>query len=104
MNNVNFSTPSCQGPRAPTFETERLQFAVFLHATERLPFSQCEMAGKGKVRFVFEDPENIGDQTELDFERGAEVPATALFASQKFLRRKMSQILRNIRCVLNWRL
>ena len=77
-----------------TFNTERLQLAIFLHATQGLRLSHCETVGNGKVRFVFEDPENIGDQTELDFDRGAEVPATALFASQKFLRRKMSQIIR----------
>jgi len=45
------------------------------------------------VRFVFDDPKLIGAQEELYFDRGALCPAIALFASQKFLRRKMSEIL-----------
>ena len=92
--NPAFSFP-CN--HSPTFQTERLQCAVFLHATGRLQFSHCEIAGSGKVRFVFDDPDGIGDQIELEFDRGACVSATSLFASQKFLRRKMSEILQNRR-------
>jgi hypothetical protein len=76
----------------PTFVTERLPLAIFLHATQRLQLSRCERVG-GKVQFVFADPEHIGDQAELDFENGQSVPAKSLFASQTYLRRKMSDTL-----------
>ena len=74
-----------------TFETERLQLAIFLHATRQLEFLGCEQAESGKLRFVFQDPEHSGTDLELQFDMGAAVPATALFASQKFLRRTMSE-------------
>ena len=77
------------------FTTERLPLAVVLHATGGLPFLGCESRGNGKVRFVFEDPDHIGEHAELDFDRGAAVPATAIFASQRFLRRLMTETLGN---------
>lgn len=76
-----------------TLATERLQLAIYVHATARLLFLGCELGDKGKVRFLFEDPERRGSQIELDYDRGAEVAGTALFASQKFLRRTMSEAL-----------
>src|SRR5713101_9335780 len=75
-----------------TFLTERLPLATFLHATQRLRLSRCELFGD-KVQFIFSDPEHIGDQAELDFENGECVPAKALFASQTYLRRRMSDTL-----------
>lgn len=75
------------------FITERLPLAVFLHASQRLRLSNCELAEGGKVQFVFADPEHTGDQAELDFENGECVPAKSLFASQTFLRRRMSDAL-----------
>ena len=89
---VDFPAPF--GPRKPvTVPGRRLQCAVFLHATGKLRFSHCEMAESGKVRFVFNDPDGLGDQIELEFDCGASVPATSLFASQKYLRRKLSEAL-----------
>lgn len=82
---------SARGPNK--FGTERLQLAIFLHATGRLPFLGCEPRGNGKVGFAFADPELSGSQAELEFDRGAPVPATALFASQKYLRRQMTDVL-----------
>jgi hypothetical protein len=76
-----------------TFSTERLQLAIFLHATGRLRFLGCEPNGNGKVRFAFGDPQQVGAQAELEFERGALVAGTALFASQKYLRRQMTDAL-----------
>lgn len=73
--------------------TERLQFAIFLHASQKLEFIGIEPSSFGRIQFVFSDPEGQGAQYELEFDRGAAVPATAIFASQKFLRREMSQIL-----------
>ena len=77
-----------------TFSTERLQLAIYLHASQRLPFLRCEAQASGKVRFVFGDPNSEGTEAELEFDRGAKVAATELFASQKFLRRKMSEEVR----------
>lgn len=73
------------------FSTERLQLAIYLHAAERLLFLRCEAQERGKVRFVFDDPSNAGPQVELEFDRGAEVAASDLFASQKYLRIRMSE-------------
>jgi len=75
------------------FMTERLPLAIYLHASGKLEFSHCASASPDKVRFVFHDPRQIANDLELEFERGAQVPATAIFASQKFLRRKLSEAL-----------
>jgi hypothetical protein len=75
-----------------TFLTERLPLATFLHASQRLRLSRCELVGD-KVQFIFSDPEHIGDQAELDFENGECVPAKSLFASQTYLRRRISDTL-----------
>ena len=71
------------------FRTERLPLAIFLHATGRLRFLGCEPNGGGRVFFLFDDPGGEGTQAEFEFDRGAQVSASALFASQKFLRRAM---------------
>ena len=72
------------------FATPRLHFAVYLHASGRLPFLRVEPNGGGKLRFVFRDDEQSGPKLELEFERGATVSARDLFSSQTFLRRQMS--------------
>jgi len=82
---------------AAKFETERLQLAIFLHADGRLSFRNCERTGRSKVCFVFDDAAHLGDSVELEFENGAKVSATSLFASQKYLRRQMSTALENRR-------
>jgi len=79
----------------PDFRTERLPLAIFLHATGRLCFLGCKPNGDGRLHFVFSDPEQAGAQAKLEYERGASVAATALFASQKFLRRRMNEALNN---------
>ena len=95
MNRPLRSTNSPPPPSQPAgvFSTERLQLAVYLHAAQRLPFLGCEAVGNGKVRFVFDDPDSSGPQAELEFDRGAEVAASDLFASQKYLRRTMSGVI-----------
>jgi hypothetical protein len=80
-----------------TFSTERLQLAIYLHASGRLGFLRCEPATNNKIRFVFQDPDSSGPLAELEFDRGAEVAASDLFASQKYLRRRMSEALNNRR-------
>jgi hypothetical protein len=73
-----------------TFSTERLQLAIYLHASQRLALLGCEVGANHKIRFVFADQDCSGPQAELEFDRGAEVAASGLFASQKYLRRAMS--------------
>lgn len=80
-----------------SFITERLQLAVFLHATNPLTLKGCELSPSGKVRFIFTEPRETGERKELDFDNGASVPATALFASQKYLRRKINQFINDRR-------
>jgi len=92
----NSDTNTVVGPIG-IFATERLPLAIFLHAARRLLFARCERVGSGRVRFLFEDPDSDGPLAELEFEQGATVPARTLFASQTFLRRKMSEALENRR-------
>jgi hypothetical protein len=80
-----------------TFSTERLPLACYLHASGKLRFLRAEPGSNGKARFIFADPQNIGDQLELEYESGAAVSASGLFASQKFLRRKADEALGNRR-------
>ena len=75
-----------------TFSTERLQLAIYLHASGRLPFLRCETQPSGRVRFVFADSDSLGSQAELEFDLGAVIAASNLFASQKFLRRTTEEI------------
>lgn len=84
-------------PSQSTFKTQRLQLAIYLHATKRMMLHRCEACENGKVQFVFDDPNRIGPEAALEFDRGAAVPATDLFASQTFLRRRMSEALENRR-------
>ena len=74
-----------------TFRTDRLPLATFIHASGLLQYLGCEPGGNS-ANFVFADPQGAGSRTELDFERGAVCAATALFASQKFLRREIDKI------------
>jgi hypothetical protein len=74
------------------FSTKILQLAIYLHASEALPYLRTEPdpALHGKVNFIFADPDGRGPQLQLEYNRGAEVPARNLFASQTFLRQQMS--------------
>jgi hypothetical protein len=78
-----------------TFKTERLPLAIYLHASQSLKLIGCEQSRPGKMRFVFDDPANRGSEYEFQFDRGSTVSATAIFASQKYLRRLMTQELKN---------
>jgi|SRR5215469_8472140 len=78
--------------KTETFSTMRLPLAIFLHASQRLQLLRCELVGD-KVEFVFHDPDQTGDQAELSFENGECVSAKSLFASQTYLRRRMTYAL-----------
>lgn len=75
------------------FTTRDYDLSIFLHATEKLPFLGCKKVTPTQVAFVFDDPDNTADACENDFVRGEEVVATLLFASQRFLRRKIQETL-----------
>jgi hypothetical protein len=87
--------------KGSVFTTERLQLAIYLHASKRLTLSHCECKANGKVRFVFQDPNHLAAHAELEFAQGALLPAIDLFASQTFLRRKMSEAIENRRIQTN---
>jgi hypothetical protein len=82
-----------------TFATERLPLAIYLHASQSLKLIGCESTSSGRIRFAFDDPDNKASSCELDFERGKAIPVTDIFASQKYLRRMMTQLL-DERCAL----
>ena len=75
------------------FRTEDLPFAAFLHATRRLRFLGCEpMNGGGRIAFLFDDPEQEGDQLQIEFESGAECAASTFYDSVRHLRRVMTRV------------
>jgi hypothetical protein len=82
---------------AGEFSTKSLQLAIFLHASELLPYLRVEpdRDANGKVNFVFQDDAGQGHQLQLEYSRGAAVAARNLFASQTFLRQQMSGITEN---------
>lgn len=80
---------------AGEFPTKSLQLAIFLHASELLPYLRVEPSGDGKVNFVFQDDDGQGQQFQLEYSRGAAVAARNLFASQTFLRQQMTGITKN---------
>jgi hypothetical protein len=80
--------------RTGEFRTERLPLAISIHASGRMRFVRCERTMPNRVEFVFEDSEGEGSELELEFDRGAlTVAASLIFASQKFLRRQMTDAL-----------
>jgi integrase len=86
-------------PSKPTeFSTKSLQLAIFLHASESLPYlrTEADRGASGKVNFIFRDDAGRGSQLQLEYNRGAAVPARNLFASQTFLRQQMTGITENL--------
>jgi hypothetical protein len=90
-------------PSSPTvaaeFSTKSFQLAIFIHASESLPYLRTEpdRGASGKVNFIFRDDAGRGPQLQLEYSRGAAVPARNLFASQTFLRQQMSGITENLK-------
>jgi hypothetical protein len=68
------------------FRTRRLHLASFLHAGAVLNLLRVERVN-GRAEFIFDDPSRLGPESEVAFDRGAVVPATALFTSLTFCRR-----------------
>jgi len=74
------------------YHTDSLPFACYLHSTGKLRFLRCEERGKGRVEFIFRDPQFEGDELHIKFESGAEAPAASYFDSIRHLRRVMDQV------------
>jgi hypothetical protein len=74
-----------------SFRTIDLLFAAFLHSTRALPFLGCEVNGRGRIAFVFDDPNAQGGQLHIEFESEAQCPAAAFYDSVKHLRRIMDR-------------
>ncbi len=81
------------------FSTKSFQLAIFIHASESLPYLRTEpdSDAHGKVNFIFRDDTGRGSQLQLEYNRGAAVSARNLFASQTFLRQQMSGIAENLK-------
>jgi hypothetical protein len=81
------------------FSTKSFQFAIFLHASESLPYLRTEPdhGTSGKVNFIFLDDAGRGPQLQLEYNRGVAVSARNLFASQTFLRQQMTGITENLK-------
>lgn len=77
------------------FKTTRLQTAIYLSASGALRFIGCKRVSENKIEFWYHDPDSRGQQCELDFESGASVPAIAIFASQRHLRKLMTTTQQN---------
>jgi hypothetical protein len=81
------------------FSTKSFQLAIFLHASDSLPYLRTEpdSDARGKVNFIFLDDDGRGPQLQLEYNRGAAVPARNIFASQTFLRQQMTGINENLK-------
>ncbi len=85
-----------------SFSTARLPLAISIHASGRLRFLRCDRVAPNRVEFVFEDAESKGSEIELEFDRGTlTLVASEVFASQKYLRRRMSETLENRRMAVD---
>ena len=73
------------------FTTERVQIASFVHALD-WPYRGCKKNHKGRVEWQFTDTDGRGGLIELLYEKGAKVSASSLFASERFIKREMYQV------------
>ena len=80
------------------FQTTRLPFAAYLHCQQLLPFRGCESVDKDTVIFTFDDPEQKAEELELQFDqgRGDMVDARDFVAAERFLKRKLQQVLEEV--------
>ena len=74
------------------FTTPSLPLAAFLIASGRLRLLSTTQCGR-TVEFVFDDPQQLGEQARLDFAAGAQCPAAAFYESIKRLRQEMTRTL-----------
>jgi hypothetical protein len=75
------------------YATDQLAMAIFLYASNSLKFLRIEEIRRGKLRFVFADPDRKSTELEFAFESGSAVSVIATLAAQKYLRRAMNDVL-----------
>jgi hypothetical protein len=80
------------------FKTTRLPFAAYLHCQQLLPFRGCEAVDKDTACFSFDDPDHKAEELELQFDqgRGDMVAARNFVAAERFLKRKLQQVLEEV--------
>lgn len=76
------------------FSTTVFYVAIGIHAANQLKFKGCRKSGNGQVLFDFFDPNHQGEELSLAFDQGKLVaPVNVTLASQRYLRRKMNEVL-----------
>lgn len=75
------------------FRTNDLPLAAFLVTTRSMPFLGCKQTERGKVSFLFDDPEEQGSRLAINFTGGAECPAAPFYNSIRYLRKVMDSTL-----------
>lgn len=80
------------------FQTTRLPLAAYLHCQQLLPFRGCEAVDEDTVSFTFDDPEQKAEELELQFDqgRGEMIDARDFVAAERFLKRKLQQVLEEV--------
>ena len=77
------------------YQTTRLPVAAYIHCNKLLEFTNVRKANNATVVFEFLDPDARGELLEMDFEQGrAIVDARAFASSERFLKNRMYQTLR----------
>jgi hypothetical protein len=75
------------------FKTRRLNFACWVHSEQLLEYRGCVYSPKfAKVEFVFDDPRQMGNDLQDQYDEGAGATnAEKLFSSLHELRRAMTE-------------
>ena len=63
----------------PLFKTESLTFAAFLRSKDALRFLGCERGDLDRVKFVFADPEGLGERLMSDYINGNDTTHARVF-------------------------
>ncbi len=70
------------------FKTSDSAFAAYLQTSKRLRFLRLEPLSQ-RVEIVFDDPNGLGSQVEIEFMSGAECPASEYACRLKSLRKSI---------------
>ena len=68
------------------YRTAHLELASYIHASNSLKLAGTEMIGH-RMEYIFDGPESVGKQIEINYHNGAPISAVKLFNSHKTLRR-----------------
>jgi len=70
------------------YHTTDMSFGAYLLTTKKLRFIRIDPVTP-LAKIVFDDPQQIGHQLEIDFTNGAEAPAAEFHSKLRHLRRKL---------------